>query len=236
MRTVTTVRTLRDMPDDGDLAALAALTDGQRRRVFEQVQAGGECTVTEIATALSIGRTLVTFHLAKLVEAGLVEVVPARKRLGVPGRPSQSYRLTGREVTASVPDRRYDLLAGVLLGGVAEHQPGESAQDSAVRVAHRRGKELAQQLSHSRAARSAAARLGRLETLLASLGYVPRRQDKTITVRNCPFDKFRPENTPQVCQVNLALAQGYLDGLDLSERVSVELRPCPDNCCVVFTG
>ena len=223
------------MPDGGDLAALAALTDGQRRRVFEQIQADGECTVTAIATALSIGRTLVTFHLAKLVEADLVEVVPAQKRLGVRGRPSQSYRLTGREVTASVPDRRYDLLAGVLLAGVAEHHPGESAQDSADRVAHRRGKELAQQLTESRAARSVAARLGRLETLLTSLGYVPRRQDKTITLRNCPFDKFRPENTPQVCQVNLALAQGYVDGLDLSDRVSVQLRPCPDNCCVVFT-
>jgi predicted ArsR family transcriptional regulator len=224
------------MPDDGDFAVLSALTDGQRRRVFEHIQAGRECTVTEIATALSIGRTLVTFHLAKLVEAGLVEVVPAQKRLGVRGRPSQSYRLTGREVTASVPDRRYDLLAGVLLNGVAEHQPGESAQDSADRVAHRRGKQLAHQFTESRPARSVAARLGRLEALLASLGYIPRREGKTITVRNCPFDKFRPENTPQVCQVNLALAQGYVDGLDLSDRVSVELRSCPDSCCVVFTG
>jgi len=222
--------------DDDDLAALAALTDGQRGRVFERIQASDECTVTEIATALSIGRTLVTFHLAKLVEVGLVEVVPAQKRLGVRGRPSQSYRLTGREVTASVPNRRYDLLAGVLLDGVAEHQPGESAQDSADRVAYRRGKELAQQLTESRAVRSVAARLGRLEALLTSLGYVPRREDKTITVRNCPFDKFRPENTQQVCQVNLALAQGYVDGLGLSDRVTVELRPCPDSCCVAFTG
>ena len=222
------------MPDDGDLAALAALNDGQRRRVFEQIQAAGECTVTEVATALAIGRTLVTFHLTKLIEAGLVEVVSAQKRRGVRGRPSQSYRLTGREVTASVPDRRYDLLAGVLLDAVAEHQLGESAQDSAERVARRRGRELAEHLADGRAARTAAARLGRLERLLASLGYVPQRQVETITVRNCPFDKFRPENTPQVCQVNLALAQGYVEGLALAGRVSVELRPCPDSCCVVF--
>lgn len=202
--------------------------------MYGQVQAEGECTVTEIAAALLIGRTLVTFHITKLVEAGLVEVVPARKRSGARGRPSQSYRLTDREVAASVPDRRYDLLAGVLLEGVAEHRPEESAQDSADRVARRRGRELAQQFVNGRAPRSVAARIGRLETLLTSLGYVPRRDGKTITVRNCPFDKFRPQNTPQVCQVNRELAQGYVDGLELAERVSVEVRPCPDSCCVVF--
>lgn len=132
-----------------------------------------------------------TFHLAKLVEAGLVEVVPAQKRLGVRGRPSQSYRLTGREVAASVPDRRYDLLAGVLLEGVAQHQLGETAQDSAERVAHDRGRELAQQAIGGRAPRSVSARLTLLGALLTSLGYVPRRDSATITVRNCPFDKFR---------------------------------------------
>jgi predicted ArsR family transcriptional regulator len=223
---------LSDVSDASELATLGALTDGQRRRVFEQIQSDGECTVTEIAAALVIGRTLVAFHLAKLVEAGLVEVVPAQKRLGVRGRPSQSYRLTGREITASVPDRRYDLLAGVLLQGVAEHRPGESAQASAERAAHRRGRDLAR----SRAARSVTARLARLEELLTSLGYVPRREAKTITLRNCPFDKFRPEHTPQVCEVNRALAQGYVDGLELTDRVAVELRPCPDSCCVVFTS
>lgn len=222
------------MSDPGDLAALAVLTDRQRRRVFEQIQAAGPCTVSELAAALSIGRTLVTFHLAKLVEAGLVEVEPAQRRQGVGGRPSQGYRLSRREVTASVPHRRYDLLAGVLLDGVAEHQPGESAQDSASRVAHRRGRQLAQELTGGRVARSVALRLSRLEALLTSLGYLPVRDGKTISVRNCPFDKFRVENTPQVCQVNLALARGYVDGLDLSTRVSVELRSCPDSCCVVF--
>lgn len=221
---------------DGDLETLAVLTDGQRRRVYEQVQAEGERTVTEIATALAIGRTLVTFHIAKLVDAGLVEVVPARKRAGVTGRPSQSYRLTSREVAASIPDRRYDLLAGVLLDAVSEHRSGESAQDSADRVARRRGRELAHRLVEGRVTRSVAARIGRLETLLTSLGYVPRREGQTITVRNCPFDKFRPENTAQVCQVNRELAQGYVDGLELTERVAVELRPCPDNCCVVFNN
>lgn len=222
------------MPGDGDLEVLAGLSDGQRRRVFEQVQAAGGATVSEIVASLSIGRTLVAFHLAKLVEAGLVEVVPAHKRLGVRGRPSKGYRLTGREVAASVPDRRYDLLAGVLLEGLAQHQPGESAQDSADRVAHSHGQQLARQAMAPRAPRGINARLGRLDTLLTSLGYLPRREGTTIRVRNCPFDKFRAHNTPQVCALNVSLARGIVDGLDLSDRVAVALRPSPDSCCVLF--
>ena len=222
------------MPDDRDLAALAALTDGQRRRVFEHVQAAGECTVTQLATALGAGRTLMAFHLAKLVDAGLVEVVPAERRPGVRGRPSQRYRRSSREVTASVPDRRYDLLAGVLLAGIAEHRPGEPAQDSADRAARRRGEELAGHWQAERPVRSVAGRLRRLETLLASLGYLPRRSARVVTLRNCPFDKLRADSTPQVCALNVALARGYVDGLGLADRVAVELRPAPDRCCVVF--
>lgn len=219
------------MAKERDIAALAVLADGQRRRVFEHVQVSGDSSVTDLVAALGIGRTLVSFHLAKLVDAGLVEVVPEQRRRGVRGRPSQLYRITGREVVASVPDRRYDLLAGVLLDGLAEHRRGETAQASAERAARRRGAELARGTG---AARSVAARLVRLTELLSSLGYLPRQDDGQVVVRNCPYDSLRPAGTEQVCPVNLALAEGMVDGLALSERVTVSLRPCPDSCCVVF--
>ncbi len=219
------------MAEERDIAALAVLADGQRRRVFEHVQVTGDSSVTDLVGSLGIGRTLVSFHLGKLVDAGLVEVVPEQRRRGVRGRPSQLYRITGREVAASVPDRRYDLLAGVLLDGLAEHRRGETAQASAERAARRRGAELARGTG---AARSVAARLGRLTELLSSLGYLPRQDDGQVVVRNCPYDSLRPSGTEQVCPVNLALAEGMVDGLGLSERVTVSLRPCPDSCCVVF--
>lgn len=219
------------MADESDIAALAVLADGQRRRVFHAVQSASECSVTDLVDALGIGRTLVSFHLAKLVDAALVEVVPEQRRHGVRGRPSQLYRITGREVTASVPDRRYDLLAGVLLDGLAEHRRGESAQQSAERAARRRGEEMAQTAGGGR---SVSARLGRLQQLLSSLGYLPRQEDGQVVVRNCPYDSLRPTATQQVCPVNLALAEGMVDGLGLRDRVTVALRPCPDSCCVVF--
>lgn len=225
--------TVAGMPDDRDLAALAALTDGQRRRVFEQVQASPGCTVAELAEALAVGRTLVAFHLAKLTEVGLVEAAAAQRRPGARGRPSQRYHVRQGEVVASVPDRRYDLLAGLLLDGVAEQRRGESALTAMLRAATRRGSELARGVAGSRA-RSLTAGLVRLEALLSSLGYVPRRDGDAITVLNCPFDRFRSEHSERVCTVNLALADGYLDGLGLTDRVQARLRPCPDSCCVVF--
>ena len=218
-----------------DLAVLACLADPQRRRLFGQVQRAGDPTVAELAQALALGRALVEFHLGKLVEVGLVEGVPAQRRVGVRGRPAQRYRPTDREVVVSVPERRYDVLAGVLLEGVSGHQPGETAQGAALRAARRRGVEIAQQASAgSPRPRSKAARLARLDALLAGLGYAPRADGSTLTVANCPFERFRADHTERVCAVNLEMARGYLDGLDLDGQVGVRLRPCPDACCVVF--
>ena len=215
------------------LEELAVFAEPQRRRVFEQVRAAGTTTVNDLAAALGIGRSLVVFHLGKLVDAGFVEVTADQGRRR-PGRPAVKYRATAREVAASVPDRRYDLLAGVLLDSVADHRPGESAHASALRAARRRGAELGRRLRTGRAPRTRAARLARLEALLASLGYAPRRGADEVVVLNCPFDRFRATNTPQVCSLNQSLSDGYLDGLELDDHLCTELRPSPETCCVVF--
>lgn len=224
------------MAPEQDIDALGVFTEPQRRRVFEHLQSTGPCTISEVVHGLGIGRTLVAFHLGKLVEAAFVEVVAADPATRRPGRPAQRYRVTGREVVASVPDRRYDLLAGILLDSVAGFRTGETAQASAVRAARRRGKELARQLGGAARGRSTAALLGRLERLLAQLGYAPHRQGEQLAVRNCPFDKFRATNLEQVCSLNKALSDGYLEGLELDQDLTATLQPSPDRCCVVFTS
>jgi predicted ArsR family transcriptional regulator len=222
------------MAHERDLDALGVFIEPQRRRVFEHVQLAGPCTVSELVDALGLGRTLVAFHLGKLVEAAFVEVVTSDGGTKRPGRPAQRYRVTGREVVATVPDRRYDLLAGILLDSVANFRPGETAQTSALRAARRRGAELARQLGAGGRGRTPAALLGRLERLLSQLGYAPQRQAEELAVRNCPFDKFRATNTAQVCSLNKALSDGYLEGLELDRDLQATLQPCPDRCCVVF--
>lgn len=227
-------RTMRGVALHEDVEALVLLAEPQRRRVFERVQCDGPLTVAELVSAMGIGRTLAAFHLGKLVDAGLVEPLEPQRGTGDKGRPAQRFRVSGREFGASVPDRRYDLLAGVLLDSVAEHQPGESAHASALRAARRRGAEIGRTATRGTVFRSSAAALRRLEPLLLGLGYAPRRDNGVLSVRNCPFGRFREQHAEQVCSLNLALSEGYLDGLGAEEVLRARLQPCPDTCCVLF--
>lgn len=51
----------------------AALADGTRRSVFEEIARRGETTPTELAASAPVSRQAVAKHLAVLAEAGLVE-------------------------------------------------------------------------------------------------------------------------------------------------------------------
>jgi predicted ArsR family transcriptional regulator len=220
--------------NDDDLEVLGVFAEPARRRVYGQLHQEGAATVGELVQALGMGRTLVAFHLGKLLEAGFVEVVAPEQVAGVPGRPAQRYRTTRREVVATVPDRRYDLLTGVLLDGLAGQRPGERAQASALRTARRRGAELARSRADGPAPSGRRGRLARLERLLRALGYAPRSRGSELLVRNCPFDTFRATHTDQICPLNLALSEGYLHGLELDGDLQATLRPSPDTCCVAF--
>lgn len=215
-----------------DVAALSVLVEPQRRRLYETLAAApAPRTLAELAGELGIGRTLAAFHIDKLTDAGLIEAVAPSPVAGQRGRPSRTFRLTGREVSASVPARHYDLVAEVLLAAASEQRPGEPLEEAARRTARTRGAALAQRLQPER--RSGPRR--RLEVVLGALGYTPTRKGRTVVLRNCPFDRLREIDLSLVCGINHALAQGYVAGVDASDEFSAELRPCPDNCCVVLT-
>lgn len=211
-----------------DLEALGVLVEPQRRRIYEHLRlAASPTSLSELADALEVGRTLLTFHLGKLVEAGFVEVLAPDPTEGRRGRPSQRYRAAAHEVSVSVPPRDYALIAEILLAAAAEDAPP-------VDVARRRGAELAAEEPARRSRRGRTAALSRVDALLTRLGYAPRRDGDDIVLANCPFDRLRDANLELVCALNAGLAEGYLDGLGV-EGVSSRLRPCPDSCCVVFS-
>ncbi|MFC4060340.1 helix-turn-helix transcriptional regulator [Planomonospora corallina] len=211
------------MPED--LEALGLLSEPQRARIYEFLaRADGPVTRQEICQALDMGRTLVAFHLHKLEQARLVEETDEPAGTGRRGRPAQRYRAVRRELNASVPPRRYELLAEILLRAAREQLPPEPFTRAAVRVAVRRGRELAAEQSSRDA----------LWDLLARLGYEPAADGDSVLLTNCPFQRMRAVDTELVCSVNAALARGYLEGLKATGRFTVRLRPCPDNCCVIL--
>jgi predicted ArsR family transcriptional regulator len=92
---------------------------------------------------VGISRKLAAFHLDKLVDAGLL-----RAGYGAPGavrkvgRRPKVYEPTDNEIRVSIPDRRRELLADLLVEAVLTEGDDETAAQAAVRTAGNRGREL----------------------------------------------------------------------------------------------
>ena len=76
-----------------DLAALSALADPTRRRLYGLVvEAGRPLGRDEAVAAVGISRSLAAYHLDKLAEQGLLEVEYARTLTAVPGSDNGSLK------------------------------------------------------------------------------------------------------------------------------------------------
>ncbi|MEZ4595452.1 MAG: hypothetical protein R3C32_00730 [Chloroflexota bacterium] len=54
-----------------------------------------------------------------------------------------------------------------------------------------------------------------------------------IRMANCPFHGLLPDHRDLVCGMNLALAEGIIEGLGDARHVA-RLDPRPGMCCVAF--
>jgi predicted ArsR family transcriptional regulator len=223
-------------PSAPAIRAVAVLDDELRRGMYLYCrEAGRPVTRDEAAAQVGISRKLAAFHLDKLVDAGLLQAhynpVDGIRRVG---RRPKVYEPTNDSVQVTIPERRHDLLADLLLDAVLAEQDGETAIASALRTAQRRGSELgAREREAARLGRLGAERaLTLLKTILARHGFEPARGSATdLRLRNCPFHPFAAKAPALVCGINHAFLSGLLVGLE-SRGVQAELRPAPGECCV----
>lgn len=204
------------------LAGLSSLDDPVRRRLYQYVASCDEPVSRDNAAgAVGISRTLAAYHLDKLADAGILWVSYARPagRSGPgAGRPAKRYSRTREELSVSVPPRNYGLLADLLVAAMDGDDAGTVR--SAVSVAARQ------------AGRASAAEHGVLGAL-RECGYEPvSTADGRIDLRNCPFDRLARRHTELVCQLNLQLIQGMLEGVGEPPQRAT-LAPCDGRCCVV---
>jgi predicted ArsR family transcriptional regulator len=54
----------------------------------------------------------------------------------------------------------------------------------------------------------------------------------TVRLRNCPYNNLATEHRDLTCGMNLAWAQGVVDGW--GAQATVEADPGPGRCCVTF--
>src|SRR6476660_6398579 len=99
-----------NLPDP--VSAIATLDEPNRRRLYDYVASRHEGVGRDEAAAASgMSRELASFHLDRLVEAGLLTTefrrLNGRSGPGA-GRPAKLYRRSPGDVLASFPTRRYE--------------------------------------------------------------------------------------------------------------------------------
>jgi predicted ArsR family transcriptional regulator len=207
--------------DRWDVAAL--LVDGSRRALYDYVRrqhrpVGRE----EAAAATGMSRGLVAFHLDKLVEVGLLAAryeAPAGQPRGR-GRAPKVYEAVSDGLSVTIPERRYELIAEILADAVAD-SPAH-AGETAMRLAHQRGRALGGELRRAGVDVFAA---------LADLGFEPLLADGRVRLHNCPFHALASRQTALVCGLNHRFLAGLVDGLGAT-AVEANLVPAAAACCV----
>ena len=213
-----------------DIAAIGVLDEPIRRRLYDWVVGQPDAVGRDAAAkALGITRALATFHLEKLVAAGLLDGGYRRLsgRVGPgAGRPARIYSPSRREVSVSLPERRYDRVSSLF--ATALERLGDGGPPAALRTAARKlGTDLGS------VARRGSGRM-RLMRALERGGYQPLvGKDGTIRLRNCPYDALVEDHRDLVCGTNLAIAQGIGRGAGAADLRPV-LDPQPGFCCVAY--
>jgi predicted ArsR family transcriptional regulator len=219
-------------PQQAQVSAVAALDEPTRRRLYDHVvRNAGPVSRDHAAEELGLARTTVAFHLDRLVDEGLLDVVFERRtgRTGPgAGRPAKLYRRSGCEVAVSLPERHY-ALAGQLLAAALEEadRSGDSPRAALGRRAYEMGYDLARPAPPANSDDARTVTLAVLE----QQGYEPRTEGPAIALANCPFHVLAQEHTELVCGMNLRLLDGVLDGVG-STGLAAHLRPAPARCCV----
>lgn len=218
------------------IEAIALLDEPNRRRLYDLVSEAREAVGRdEAAEALGMSRELAAFHLDRLAQAGLLATEYRRRngRAGPgAGRPAKLYRRSIGEVSVSLPPRRYDRAAEAM--ATALESLGRRGKGAVEPVAHRQG------LAEVARSRAAGARDGagrgpedELVEVLRGAGYAPERDPAgDLVLRNCPYDALVANHLELTCGMNVAWAEGVVEGV--GAPVTVEFAPAPGRCCVVF--
>jgi predicted ArsR family transcriptional regulator len=203
--------------DDSAFAAVGALSDPVRRRLYRYVAARPDDVGRDAAAeAVGVSRSLAAFHLDKLVEAGLL-VASSRRLSGRTGpgagRPAKVYRRAEGEHAVSLPPRSYDSV-GHLLASTVENAGLDRELQEAARAAGAAQPDVA---------------ADDLVDVLSERGYQPYWDEETLRLRNCPFHALAEEFPALICGMNLALLEGIAPA-----QWSSAMDPCPGGCCVAL--
>jgi predicted ArsR family transcriptional regulator len=221
------------------IRAVAALGDPQRARLYRAVRAAtAPITREDAARQVGISRKLAAFHLDRLVKAGLLDASFERSSGGTTtiGRTPKRYRAADVELSVSLPERHYELVAEILLDAIEHAGAEELPADAARRAAYERGHDLGVMARAQRKLGPLGPERGGavVTELLGAMGFEPACIDRDIVQRNCPFHRLAQQSPALVCSINHGFVCGMLDGLEV-RRLRAALEPADGRCCVVVS-
>lgn len=221
---------MQELPHSQRVSAVTSLDDPSRRALFDLVsRSKAPVSRDEAAAALEMSRSTASFQLDRLVKDGLL--VTEFHKLGQKqgpgsGRPAKFYRPAVSEISASIPDRHYELAGDLMAAAITESAAtGEPAAAALQRLARAAGEKMG-------------AEAGTIETVLERNGYEPEPDDAGgYVLRNCPFHRLARNHIDVVCTLNGALLGGAVAGCRDNRHEAV---PDPDGpyCCarIVVNG
>ncbi|MDQ3895895.1 MAG: transcriptional regulator [Actinomycetota bacterium] len=221
---------------DRTVETLAVLADPVRRAMYRFVRSQPSPVSRErVAEGTGTSIKLAAFHLEKLLERGLLQAHyqrPGSRPEG--GRPAKLYERARREISLSLPGRRYDVMAEILAGASAAG--GEPVRTRGRELAYERGRKAGEEFRATHRPH----RLGKDRTLAAArdvlddLGFETQSGDGgEVVLTNCPFESAADRDADIVCGLNEALVSGVVNGLG-GRAVVESLERAPSRCCVVL--
>lgn len=229
-----------------DIERLAtALGDPTRRKIFFFVRQAGQLVgKDEVAEGVGVDRRLAAFHLDKLVEQDFLRA-EFRRRSGKSGpgagRPAKLYTLADAEVSVSLRERHYDLLAQLLLKAMSDTT---GAPDQAVleRVGFEFGQEIALRELADRGgdttplmARSTTTEaIAEVVRLLSRYGFAAEHSSGDgIKACSCPFEEAAFHDPARVCGLDRAIWRGILSAFAPQATLAeATTRAQGDEACV----
>lgn len=211
-------------------STVGSLADPVRRALYRFVSRQGDAVSRDqAADGVEVPRHTAKFHLDRLVDEGLL-VAEFRRLTGRSGpgagRPAKLYRRAAREVTVSVPHRRYDLAAQVLASAVERSLDGASMPDALLAAAGDAAAVAVDAVGGDRDLPE----LERIADALEPFGYEPSIDDDLV-LGNCPFDRLAVDHRDLVCGLNLSFVGAVTERLGCIDA-RARLDPDESRCCV----
>ena len=221
-----------------------AFGDPTRRELYRIiVEAAEPPSAGEAGELAGVHRTVARAHLEHLVELRLVSVGVRRTPKG--GRPAKVYQPAAEAVSATLPPRRHEVLAALLVQALGR-LAGDEAQ--AVRVASTIGWEYgrAAALQFLSSGEGRAARPGggeRLSAAAAQLWLCEQGYGATVSgdgavsicVRNCVWRELAAADPSVVCQLDQGMLRGLFSLPDGALRQLSSVLAGDQDCRFEFT-